>query len=99
MRHRIAIAVTAAILMASPSFAQNEEAPANNVAEPAMPADNMVVDNNALATPAVPEATTAPPTDVTAPPAAPAEPARPSFPWGVLGLLGLIGLIGTRKRD
>lgn len=90
---------TAALIAASPAFAQND----TNAAQP--PAANEVATENANAAapvdvnaaPAAPEVTeTTPPAETAAPPPAPAE--SRGFPWGVLGLLGLLGFAGRARR-
>ena len=95
--------LAAAILAATPAFAQNNA----TTSEANVTAANEVTANAAPAAPAGPTATTTAPGNEVAPlpESAPTVAETNSvvvqknktFPWGVLGLIGLIGLFGRRR--
>ena len=103
MRISTPIIAAAALLAATPAFAQNDTA---NAVAP----DNTVVatdvnaaapvDANAMTAVPPPAATDTAMMDTNTVEPAPAP--KRGFPWGILGLLGLIGLLprtgGARKR-
>ena len=91
--------VAAALITATPAWAQNETAANTPVAKGPARVDNTVapapVPTDNRAAPVTTTETTT--TDTyTTPEPAPEE--QKSFPWGVLGLLGLLGLIPRLRR-
>ncbi len=97
------LGAAAAILIAAPAVAQNNEMDANTVTSTSGVATNAApaAPSSATASPANPGNEAAPaPTAAMAPPAETGSMTvqkNKVLPWGLLGLLGLIGLLGRRR--
>ena len=99
MRTTPMMIAAAALLTASPAFAQNEAANAPaTAAEANVAATNEAVVEPAPATVAEP-ATVATENTVTTAETTTEQPAKKSFPWGIVGILGLLGLIPRTRRS
>jgi hypothetical protein len=98
MRTTPMIIVAAAIVTASPAFAQNEtaNAPANAAATNAT--EMNATANIAANVPMPAEPVAVPGENVTNETTPAPAPAKRSFPWGLLGILGLLGLIPRTRR-